>query len=228
MQGMLYPGSLKALFHGSTCALHMPTGSFSLPLSPLCLLQRGSGPRLCKVPWDILLFWHYINTSTKLPLWALHFRFQPSCFIELGPPHLQKAQQDKTNMLDKTYCFSHAQLPLSHTDHVLQWGKEIPSNRTQNKIIQLLNNAGCVVVLAGLMMWSRGAIRLGMRIACRRTPTAIGFGGYSLWTPDSRECGYSVRIQCVRLHDRAIRTRGSPGSDKLESVCMASKTTAHF
>src|SRR4029434_9005470 len=78
------------------------------------------------------------------------------------------------------------------------------------------------VVLAGLMMRSRGAIRLGMRIVCRRTPTAIGFGGYSLWTPDSRECGYSVRIQCVRLHDRAIRTRGSPGSDKLESVCMAS------
>ena len=75
------------------------------------------------------------------------------------------------------------------------------------------------VVLAGLMMQSRGAIRLGMRIACRRTPTAIGFGGYSLWTPDSRECGYSVRIQCVRLHDRAIRTRGSPGPDKLESVC---------
>ena len=75
------------------------------------------------------------------------------------------------------------------------------------------------VVLAGLMMRSRGAIRLGMRIACRRTPTAIGFRGYSLWTPDSRECGYSVRIQCVRLHDRAIRTRGSPGSDKLESVC---------
>ena len=75
------------------------------------------------------------------------------------------------------------------------------------------------VVLAGLMMRSRGAIRLGMRIACRRTPTAIGFGGYSLWTPDSRECRYSVRIQCVRLHDRAIRSRGSPGSDKLESVC---------
>ena len=49
--------------------------------------------------------------------------------------------------------------------------------------------------------------------------SAIGFGGYSLWTPDSRECGYSVRIQCVRLHDRAIRNRGSPGSDKLESVC---------
>src|SRR4029434_7581755 len=75
------------------------------------------------------------------------------------------------------------------------------------------------VVLAGLMMRSRGAIRLGMRIACRRTPTAIGFGGYSLWTADSRECGYSVRIQCVRLHDRAICTRGSPGPDKLESVC---------
>src|SRR4029434_8230348 len=75
------------------------------------------------------------------------------------------------------------------------------------------------VVLAGLMKRSRGAIRLGMRIACRRTPTAIGFRGYSLWIPDSRECGYSVRIQCVRLHDRAIRSRGSPGSDKLESVC---------
>src|SRR4029434_3230451 len=75
------------------------------------------------------------------------------------------------------------------------------------------------VVLAGLMMRSRGAIRLGMRIACRRTPTAIGFRGYSLWTPDSRECGYSVRLQCVRLHYRAIRSRGSPGSDKLEYVC---------
>src|SRR4029434_3867603 len=75
------------------------------------------------------------------------------------------------------------------------------------------------VVLAGLMMRTRRAIRLGMRIACRRTPTAIGFRGYSLWTPDSRECGYSVRIQCVRLHDRAICTRGSPGPDKLESVC---------
>src|SRR4029434_5266998 len=75
------------------------------------------------------------------------------------------------------------------------------------------------VVLAGLIMRSRGAIRLGMRIACRRTPTAIGFGGYSLWTPDSRECGYSVQIQCVRLHDRAICTRGSPGPDTLESVC---------
>src|SRR4029434_4187720 len=83
------------------------------------------------------------------------------------------------------------------------------------------------VVLAGLMMRSRGAIRLGMRIACRRTPTAIGFGGYSLWTPDSRECGYSVRIQCVRLHDRAIRTRGSPGSDKLESVCTGCQTHTH-
>src|SRR4029434_6312593 len=76
------------------------------------------------------------------------------------------------------------------------------------------------VVLAGLMMRSCGAIRLGMRIACRRTPTAIGFRGYSLWTPDSRECGYSVRIQCVRLHDRAIRRQGSPGSGKLDSVCM--------
>src|SRR4029434_4157699 len=75
------------------------------------------------------------------------------------------------------------------------------------------------VVLAGLMMRSRGAIRLGMRIACRRTPTAIGFRVYSLWTPDSRECGYSVRIQCGRLHDRAICTLGSPGPDKLESVC---------
>src|SRR4029434_7074011 len=83
------------------------------------------------------------------------------------------------------------------------------------------------VVLAGLMMRSRGAIRLGMRIACRRTPTAIGFGGYSLWTPDSRECGYSVRMQCVRLHDRAIRTQGSPGSDKLESVCTGCKGCGH-
>src|SRR4029434_3283132 len=81
------------------------------------------------------------------------------------------------------------------------------------------------VVLAGLMMRSRGAIRLGMRIACRRTPTAIGFEGYSLWTPDSRECGYSVRIQCVRLHDRAICTRGSPGPDKLESVCTGLNST---
>src|SRR4029434_7719923 len=76
------------------------------------------------------------------------------------------------------------------------------------------------VVLAGLMMRSRGAIRLGMRIACIRTPTAIGFRVYSLWTPDSRECGYSVRIQCVRLHDRAIRRHGSPGSGKLDSVCI--------
>src|SRR4029434_5336854 len=84
------------------------------------------------------------------------------------------------------------------------------------------------VVLAGLMMRSRGAIRLGMRIACRRTPTAIGFGGYSLWTPDSRECGYSVRIQCVCLHDRAIRTRGSPGSDKLESVCIGPQSPPSF
>src|SRR4029434_5214689 len=79
------------------------------------------------------------------------------------------------------------------------------------------------VVLACLMMRSRGAIRLGMRIACRRT--AIGFGGYSLWTPDSRECVCSVRIQCVRLHDRAIGRRGSPGSDKLESVCIGSQTS---
>src|SRR4029434_7468432 len=79
------------------------------------------------------------------------------------------------------------------------------------------------VVLAGLMMRSRGAIRLGMRIACRRTPTAIGFGGYSLWTRDSRECGYSVRIECARLQHKAIRTRGSPGSDKLESVCTGCK-----
>src|SRR4029434_4828677 len=80
------------------------------------------------------------------------------------------------------------------------------------------------VVLAGLMMRSRGAIRLGMRIACRPTPTATGFRVYSLWTPDSRECGYGVRIQCVRLHDRAIRRRGSPGLGKLDSVCMASHT----
>src|SRR4029434_8036522 len=76
------------------------------------------------------------------------------------------------------------------------------------------------VVLTGLMMRSRGAIRLGMRIACRRTPTATRFRVYSLWTPDSRECGYSVQIQCVRLHDRAIRRRGSPGSGKLDSVCI--------
>src|SRR4029434_1657469 len=79
-------------------------------------------------------------------------------------------------------------------------------------------------VLAGLMMRSRGAIRLGMRIACRRTPTATGFRVYSLWTPDSRECGYSVRIQCVRLHDRAILRRGSPGSGKLDSVCIGPNT----
>src|SRR4029434_4948613 len=77
-----------------------------------------------------------------------------------------------------------------------------------------------LVFLAGLMMQSRGAIRLGMRITCRRTPTATGFRGYSLWTPDSRVCGYSVRIQCVRLHDRAIRRRFSPGSGKLDFVCM--------
>src|SRR4029434_7741585 len=38
------------------------------------------------------------------------------------------------------------------------------------------------VVLAGLMMQSRGAIRLGMRIACRRTPTAIVFRGYCRYT----------------------------------------------
>src|SRR4029434_10123807 len=80
------------------------------------------------------------------------------------------------------------------------------------------------VVLAGLMMRSRGAIRLGMQIACRRTPTAIGFRVYSLWPPDSTECGYSVRIQCVRLHDRAIRRRFSPGSEKLEFVCMTPYT----
>src|SRR4029434_3450960 len=79
------------------------------------------------------------------------------------------------------------------------------------------------VVLAGLMMRSRGAIRLGMRIACIRTPTATGFRVYSLWTPDSRECGYSVRIQCVRLDDRAIRRQGSPGSGKLDSVCIGSQ-----
>src|SRR4029434_9593909 len=55
------------------------------------------------------------------------------------------------------------------------------------------------VVLAGLMMQSRWAIRLGMRIACRRTPTAFGFGGYSLWTPDSRECGYSAFVCTIGI-----------------------------
>lgn len=109
----------------------------SLPLSPLCLLQGDSGPGSVQRLETILMFWHFINPSTKLPLSALHWRFLKflhQCFIELGPRLLQKAQQDKTNMLDKTYCFSHAQLPLSHTDHVLQWGKEIPSNRTEQDI----------------------------------------------------------------------------------------------
>src|SRR4029434_10097212 len=72
------------------------------------------------------------------------------------------------------------------------------------------------VVLAGLMMRSRGAIRLGMRIACRRNTNSNRIS--SLLTLDPRFEG--VRIQCVRLHDRAIRRRESPGSDKLDSVCI--------
>src|SRR4029434_4850903 len=40
----------------------------------------------------------------------------------------------------------------------------------------------------------------------------------SLLTLDPRFEG--VRIQCVRLHDRAIRRRGSPGSGKLDHLCI--------
>ena len=36
-------------------------GSLSLPLSPLCLLQRDSGTELCKHFETIWLFWCYIN-----------------------------------------------------------------------------------------------------------------------------------------------------------------------
>src|SRR4029434_9369498 len=79
------------------------------------------------------------------------------------------------------------------------------------------------VVLAGLMMRSRGAIRLGMRIACRRNTNSNRIRVYSLWTPDSKECGYSVRIQWVCVHDRAIRRHFSPGSGKLDSMCTGPK-----
>src|SRR4029434_7443516 len=59
------------------------------------------------------------------------------------------------------------------------------------------------VVLAGLMMQSRGAIRLGMRIACRRTPTAIGFGGYSglmQTKPSLPEPGFIFHTYQLRVH----------------------------
>src|SRR4029434_2414808 len=51
------------------------------------------------------------------------------------------------------------------------------------------------------------------------------FRVYSLWTPDSKRCGYSVRIQWVRLHDRAIRRRFSPGSGKLDFGGVTPKST---
>src|SRR4029434_5751577 len=73
------------------------------------------------------------------------------------------------------------------------------------------------------VMRSRGAIRLGLWMACIRTPTRDQIRVYSLSTPDSEECGYSVRIQWVRVHDRAIRRRFSPGSGKLDFVCMGTK-----
>src|SRR4029434_9038004 len=46
----------------------------------------------------------------------------------------------------------------------------------------------------------------------------------SLLTLDPRFEG--VRIQCVRLHDRAIRRRGSPRAGKLDSVCTEPKVWA--
>src|SRR4029434_8189158 len=79
------------------------------------------------------------------------------------------------------------------------------------------------VVLAGLMMRSSGAIRLGLRIACRRTPTAIGFRVYSLWTPDSRECGYSV---CVYVCVCVLAGRYSVLHNLGE--CSSSRKTKHF
>src|SRR4029434_1962482 len=63
---------------------------------------------------------------------------------------------------------------------------------------------------------SRGAIRLGLGMACIQTPTRNQIS--SLLTLDPRFEG--VRIQWVRLHDRAIRRRFSPGSGKLDFVCM--------
>src|SRR4029434_1897652 len=82
--------------------------------------------------------------------------------------------------------------------------------------IQLLNNAGCVRCSG----WSNDAITWGNPI---RYADSVQTNNNSNWisrllTLDPRFEG--VRIQCVRLHDRAIRRRGSPRSGKLDSVCM--------
>src|SRR4029434_8023293 len=62
------------------------------------------------------------------------------------------------------------------------------------------------VVLAGLMMRSRAAIRLGLRIACIRTPTRDRIS--SLLTLDPRFEG--VRIQCA---DTVRSSTIGPGAD---------------
>src|SRR4029434_4601469 len=81
--------------------------------------------------------------------------------------------------------------------------------------IQLLNNASCVRCSG----WSNDAITWGNPIRyADSVQTNTNSNRISrLLTLDPRFEG--VRIQCVRLHDRAIPSRGSPGSHKLESVC---------
>ena len=53
------PGRLQAdgpplMSRGSAQGFFLLTGSFFMPLSPLCFLQGGSGPGLCKAPWNNL------------------------------------------------------------------------------------------------------------------------------------------------------------------------------
>src|SRR4029434_1668348 len=80
--------------------------------------------------------------------------------------------------------------------------------------IQLLNNAGCVRCSG----WSNDVITWGNPIRyADSVQTNTNSNRISrLLTLDP------VRIQCVRLHDRAIRSRGS---DKLESVCTWPNST---
>src|SRR4029434_2044276 len=64
----------------------------------------------------------------------------------------------------------------------------------------------------------------GCGSACTRTPTRGQIRIYTLWKPDSKECGFSVRIRLVRVDERSIQRHFSPDSGKLDSVSTRPRT----
>src|SRR4029434_908521 len=100
----------------------------------------------------------------------------------------------------------------------IRYADSVQTNTNRNRISSLLTLDPRFegVRIQCVRLHDRAIRRRGSPGSCkldsdlRRTPTATGFRVYSLWTPDSRECGYSAFVCTIGLSgDGVLRVQAN-------------------